>query len=124
MNMVLLKVMSNGKSVAIGDGNIASYKGQIIDVDGDGSGTTEDGYTVRDIRRRNKVKLMVKFDGLTLKEYTDLMAAIDQPEFQLTYFEGTFKTITAYAGDKNFELIKAPNEKDNRWRLDVNFIEY
>ncbi len=122
--MVLLTVISNGKKVAVGEGNITTYKGQIIDVDGDGTGTTEDGYTVRDIRRRNKVKIMVKFDGLTHKEYTDLMAAIDQPEFQLTYFEGTFKTITAYAGDKNFELIKAHNEKDNRWRLDVNFIEY
>lgn len=122
--MVHLSVMSNGKKVAIGDNHIASYKGQLIDVDGDGTGTTEDGYTVRDIRRRNKVKLMVKFDGLTQKEYTDFMAAINQPEFQLTYFEGTFKTITVYAGDRNFELIKAQNENDNRWRLDVNFIEY
>jgi len=80
-------------------------------------------YTILDVRRRNRVKLMVKFDGLTLKEYTDLMAAIDQPEFRLTYFDGTFKTITVYAGDRNFELIKANNETDSRWRLDVNFIE-
>lgn len=117
-------MVSNGEEIAIGEHRIASYKGQIIDVDGDGTGTTEDGYTVRDIRRRNKVKLMVKFEGLHLDEYTALMAAIDQPEFQLTYFEGTFKTITAYAGDKNFELIKARNGSDNRWKLDVNFIEY
>ncbi len=123
VSMVLLTVMSNGKKVAIGDNKIATYKGQFIDVNGDGAGTTEDGYTILDVRRRNRVKIMVKFDGLTQKEYTDLMAAINQPEFQLTYFDGTFKTITVYAGDRNFELIKANNETDSRWRLDVNFIE-
>lgn len=103
---------------------IASIKGQIIDVDGDGAGTTEDGYTIRDVRRRNKNKIMVKFDGLTLEEFTAIMEALDATSFKVTFFCGSYRTITAYAGDKNWEMIKCPNEEDNRWRLDVNIIEY
>lgn len=121
--MVLLKVKSNGEEVAIGENRIATYKGQLVDINGDGAGTTEDGYTVLDVRRRNRVKLMLKFDGLKQEEFTALMSAIDQPEFELTYFDGEFKTVTVYAGDRNFELIKANNERDSRWRLDVDFIE-
>ncbi|MCM1277343.1 MAG: hypothetical protein NC299_18620 [Lachnospiraceae bacterium] len=109
--------------VAIGENRIATYKVQLVDINGDGAGTTEDGYTVLDVRRRNRVKLMLKFDGLKQEEFTALMSAIDQPEFELTYFDGEFKTVTVYAGDRNFELIKANNERDSRWRLDVDFIE-
>lgn len=52
------------------------------------------------------------------------MCATDSESFELTYFCGEYKTVTAHVGDRNFELIKASNEQDNRWRLDVSFIEY
>lgn len=124
----LLKILpeggAEGDEIPLGYGNIGSYKGQLIDIDGDGAGTTEDGHTIRDIRRRGKAKLMLKFDNLTTAEFSALMKAISRDKFQLTYFCGEFKTISAHAGDRNFELIKASGEKDGRWRLDVNFIEY
>ena len=104
--------------------HIVSYKVLMIDVDGDGAGTSEDGFTIRDVRRRNKVKITVKFDGLNLTEFTELMTHIDGVSFSIIYFDGSYKTITAYAGDRNFELIKAANELDSRWKLDVSFIEY
>lgn len=110
--------------ILVGYGNIASYKVQLIDIDGDGAGTTEDGYTIRDIRRRGKAKLMLKFDNLTTEKFMALMKAISQDSYQLMYFDGEFKTITAHTGDRNFELIKAVDETKGRWRLDVNFIEY
>lgn len=125
MSMVLLTVKtSDGKQTSIGEGNITSYKGQLIDIDGKGAGTSENGYTLRDIRRRNKAKLTVKFEGLTQEEFSHLMSAIDSDRFELTYFCGTYKTITVHPGDRNFELIKAPSPSDSRWRLDVSFIEY
>lgn len=124
MSMVLLTVKNGDKQIPIGEGNIESYRGQLIDIDGSGAGTSENGYTIRDVRRRNKAKLMVKFDGLTKDEFTAIMEAIDSDRFELTYFCGTFKTITVHAGDRNYELIKANNSEDNRWRLDVDFIEY
>ncbi|MDE7362828.1 MAG: hypothetical protein K2N38_12945, partial [Oscillospiraceae bacterium] len=95
-----------------------------IDIDGDGAGTTEDGYTIRDIRRRGKAKLTVRFENLTTPKFTALMKAISNDEFKLTCFIGEYKTITVHSGDKNFELVKAKNEAVGLWRLDVNFIEY
>lgn len=113
-----------GEPIPIGYGNISQYKGQLIDIDGDGAGTTEDGYTIRDIRRRGKAKLTVRFENLTTPEFTALMKAISNDEFKLTCFIGEYKTITVHSGDKNFELVKAKNEAVGLWRLDVNFIEY
>lgn len=104
--------------------HISTYKGQLIDIDGDGAGTSEDGVTIRDIRRRNKCKLTVKFEGLSQTEFSELMEAIDSESFELTYFRGTFKTITAHAGDRNFELVKAAGDQVSLWSLDVSFIEY
>lgn len=124
MSMVLLTIKNGETQTPIGEGNITSYRGQLIDIDGSGAGTSENGYTIRDVRRRNKAKLMVKFDGLTQNEFTAIMAAINSDKFELTYFCGTFCTITAHAGDRNFELIKARSSEDSRWRLEVNFIEY
>ena len=121
---VLLTVISEDDEIPIGNVNITSYKGQIIDIDGEGAGTSEDGYTIRDVRRRNKHKIMVKFEGLTQEKYAALRKAIDSEKFQLKFLDGEFKTITAYAGDRNFELIKATKEKDSRWNLTVDFIEY
>lgn len=117
--MVIIKV--NDKELP---GTIVSYKGTLIDVDGDGTGTSEEGTTIRDIRRRNKSKLMLKFDGLTCKEFTEIMTAIDAAEFQVTYFCGNYRKITAYAGDKNWEAIKVQSSSESRWKLDVNLIEY
>lgn len=104
--------------------HITSYKGQLIDIDGDGAGTSEDGVTIRDIRRRNKGKLTVKFEGLSQSEFAEIMTAIDSESFELTYFCGTFKTMTAHAGDRNYELIKAVGTQTSLWNLDVSFIEY
>ena len=121
---VLLTVIYEDSEIPIGYGNITSYKGLVIDIDGDGAGTSEDGYTIRDVRRRNKHKIMVKFEGLTRKKYTALRKAIDSEAFDLKFLDGEFKTITVYAGDRNFELIKAIKEEDSRWNLTVDFIEY
>ncbi len=104
--------------------HISAYKGQLIDIDGDGAGTSENGVTIRDVRRRNKCKLTVKFEGLSQKEFTELMDVIDRESFELTYFRGAFKTITAHAGDRNFELVKAAGDTVSLWSLDVSFIEY
>lgn len=117
--MEILKI--NGKAYP---GKITSYKGTRIDVDGDGAGTTESGYTVRDVRRRNKAKLMVKFENLSQEEFSNLMAAVEADEIKVEYFCGKYQTITAYAGDRNWELIHADDEKNNLWRLETSFIEY
>lgn len=41
------------------------------------------------------------------------MEALDSASFEVTFFCGSYRTITAYAGDKNWEMIKCPNEEDN-----------
>lgn len=118
-DMDLIKI--NGKAFP---GTVTGYKGTMIDVDGDGTGTTESGYTIRDVRRRNKSKIMLKLENLTQSEFTEVMTAIDAVKFEVTYFCGYYRTVTVYAGDKNWELIKAKDTKDSRWKLDVNLIEY
>lgn len=96
----------DGEPIPIGCGNIAQYKGQLIDIDGDGAGTTEDGTTIRDIRRRGKAKLMVRFENLTTPEFTELMKAISRDEFPLTYFIGEYKTIKAFLNVLIYSIAK------------------
>lgn len=117
--MEVLKI--NGKAYP---GKITSYKGTRIDVDGDGAGTTESGYTVRDVRRRNKAKLMVKFENLSREEFSNLMAAVEADEIEVEYFCGKYQTITAYAGDRNWELVHASEGSGSLWKLETSFIEY
>lgn len=105
-------------------GAVTSYKGTRINVDGDGTGTTESGYTIRDIRREGKNKIMLKLDRLTQEEFSALMTALKPARIEVEFFCGEFRTMTAYAGDINWELIKAKNENDNRWRLETSLIEY
>lgn len=116
MNMIFI----NGKALPK---KMADYNGLLIDVDGKEAGETEDGHTIRDVRRRNKGKIFLKFDGLTLDEFTEIMTTIDAPSFQIKYFCGKYRTITAYAGDKKWALIKSSSQNETRWRLDFNIIE-
>lgn len=120
--MNLIKIKSGEEYIV--PKHITSYKVLLIDIDGDGAGTSESGVTIRDIRRRNKCKITVRFEGLPLAEFSAIMSAIDSESFELVYFSGSYSTITAYAGDRNFELIKAKDETDSRWKLDISFIEY
>ncbi|MBQ8171765.1 MAG: hypothetical protein IJZ95_07255 [Oscillospiraceae bacterium] len=122
-NFSILSIKT-GEDTSLALSHIVSYKVLLIDVDGEGAGTTEDGTTVRDIRRRNKAKITVRLDGMTLEEFTAVMSAINSDSFECTYFHGEFSTIIAHAGDRNIELIKAANDKDSRWRLDLSIIEY
>lgn len=105
-------------------GTLVTYKGVMIDVDGKGAGTTETGKTIRDVVRRNKNKLMLKFDGLTLDEFSELMDMIDAPEIEVTFFRGKYITIKAHVGDRNWEGTKVTSETESRWRLEFNIIEF
>lgn len=113
-------VKINGK---VFPGTIAGYKGTMIDVDGDGTGTTENGVTIRDILRRDKSKISLKLDGLTQEVFSEIMTMLRSDSIEVEFFCGYYNTMTAHAGDKNWELIAA-NENDSRWRLEVNLIEY
>lgn len=123
-DFALIRIKSGEELISVGHKHITGYKVKLIDLDGDGAGTSEDGYTIRDIRRRNKAKLTVRFDGLTRDEFSAVMSAISPTEFELTFYDGDYRTITAHTGDRDYELIKAASEQDSRWRLDVSFIEY
>ncbi len=105
-------------------GTITTYKGTIIDVDGKGAGTTETGKTIRDVLRRNRDKIMLKLDGLTLEEFTEVMDMINAPSVEVTFFRGTYITITAYVGDRNWEGYKVTSETESRWRLEFSLIEF
>lgn len=118
-DMTIIKI--NGQAFS---GAVTSYKGTRINVDGDGTGTTESGYTIRDIRRQGKNKIMLKLDGLTQEEFSAIMTALKPARIEVEFFCGDFQTMTAYSGDINWELIKAPNENDNRWRIETSLIEY
>lgn len=104
-------------------GTLVTYKGTVIDVDGKGAGSTENGKTIRDVRRRNRNKIMLKFEGLTLDEFSEIMEMIDAPTFEVTFFRGKYITITAYAGDKNWEGTKVTSPTESRWKLEFNIIE-
>ena len=110
----------NGKAFP---GTLVGYKGKLIDVNGDGAGETENGVTILDVRRRNKGKVMLKFDSLTLEEFSEIMEMINASTFEVRYFCGFYIDITAYAGDKDWELIHASSRSDSRWKLEFSIIE-
>lgn len=121
-DFALLKIKVGEEFMPIA--HITQYKVQMIDLDGDGAGTSEDGYTIRDVRRRNKAKITVKLEKLNFTEFTNFMSYIDFETFEITYFAGAFKTITAHCGDRDIELLKAIREDENLWNISLSFIEY
>ena len=52
-----------------------------------------------------------------------ILAAVSSDSFTVTYFFGTQKTATMYAGDKSCQLLRV-NNNDARWNIGFDLIEF
>ena len=89
------------------------------DLDGEGTERNANGKMVRQVIRRNVVKIEIEFAPMTTLEINEILNAFDKEKFQFTYpdpMDSTLKTITAYCGDRSaslrivdYEVKKLPN---------------
>lgn len=78
------------------------------DLDGE-SERNADGYLVRQIIRRNVVKVELEFPPMSTSEINEILAALNSPEFSFTYpdpLTGSSNTITAYCGDRQLGYMR------------------
>lgn len=78
------------------------------DLDGE-SERNADGFLVRQVIRRNVVKVELEFPPMTTDEIKPILAALNSPEFSFTYpdpLTGTTNTITAYCGDRQLGYLR------------------
>ena len=80
------------------------------DLDGEGSERNANGILVRQVIRRNVVKISIEFPPMTTNDIAEVVRLFNQPKFQFTYpdpllgqGDGTH-TITAYCGDRSLDI--------------------
>lgn len=81
------------------------------DLDSENSGRAADGILVREVLRRNVIKIELEFAPLTSTKLQTILSMIDSTSFQFTFRDpknpnNTERTITAYAGDRSMELMR------------------
>jgi hypothetical protein len=99
----------------------------IQDLDSEeGTGRNQTGTMFRD-RVAVKRTVHCEWGILTRTEMAALLSAVSAPSFSLTYPDpqtGSFKTITAYVGDRVPAMCTAINDADWTWiGLSVDFVE-
>ena len=77
------------------------------DLDGEGTERNVNGVLVRQVIRRNVVKIEIEFAPMTTDDIHYIMAAFDKEKFSFTYPDprtGQSNTITAYCGDRSVDI--------------------
>lgn len=78
------------------------------DLDGE-SERNADGYLVRQVIRRNVVKVELEFPPMSTTDINNILAALNAPEFSFTYpdpLTGSSNTIRAYCGDRQLGYLR------------------
>ena len=123
----------------IGNINLHPSKATVSyqDLDGE-SERNADGYLVRQVIRRNVVKIELEFPPLPTGELNKILKALDAPEFEFTYpdpLTGISTPIRAYCGDRQmgfmrlgaggtYKVNNIPYDGDLYDGLRVSIIEY
>ena len=77
------------------------------DLDGEGTERNANGVMVRQVVRRNVVKIEIEFAPMTTLDINLILNAFNKEKFEFTYpdpMDSTLKTITAYCGDRSASL--------------------
>ena len=107
------------------------------DLDGE-SERNADGYLVRQVIRRNVVKVELEFPPLSTDKINEILVALNAPEFEFIYpdpLTGTDQKIRAYCGDRQLGYMRIgggstymrgniPQDGDLYDGLRVSIIEY
>ena len=85
----------------------SSFSVTYQDLDGEGTERNANGILVRQIIRRNVIKIEIQFAPMTTEEANTIINLFNKEQFQFTYPDplySTNRTITAYCGDRNVNL--------------------
>jgi len=93
-------------------------------IDAASSGLNDFGYMTREIVRRNVAKISVEWSMLTSEEFEALVAQLEQDEFTVVYYYGTYKTAQMYCKTLSSSMQHAVSDTDVRWQLSCTLEEY
>lgn len=93
-------------------GNLPVYPSKATisyqDLDGE-SERNADGYLVRQVIRRNVVKVELEFPPMTTDKINEILVALNAPEFEFIYpdpLTGASTPIRAYCGDRQLGYMR------------------
>ena len=100
-----------------------TYSVEYNDLDSDDTGRSEDGMLHR-VRVRGRVaKIKASWKQMSQENADLLLGAIAPDSFSVTYYFGTQKTATMYAGAQSCELIRV-NNGEAKWNIGFDLIEF
>lgn len=100
-----------------------TYSVEYSDLDSPNTGRSEDGLLHR-VRVRSEIaKIKVGWKQLTTEKANIILNAIASESLSVTYYFGTQKTATMYAGNKSCELIRV-NYGQGKWNISFDLIEF
>jgi hypothetical protein len=100
------------------------YDPKLSAIDASSSGRNDAGIMTREVVRRNVANISVGWDMLTNAEFETLMSVLDNDEFTVNFYMGTYKTANMYHGDLSISMVCVPKENDVRWNISCTLIEY
>lgn len=107
--------------------NIENWKLKSENIEGDGSGTAENGDKILDIRAKDMVTINATFSGLDIGQYTSIMELLNTDTITLTFWRGYYTTAVFAIDSVESELLKSeqrPNtQTSNRWEVSVTFVQ-
>ena len=100
-----------------------TYSVEYNDLDSDETGRSEDGKLHRKRVRSNVAKIQVSWEQLTQDKADLILNAIDPASFSVSYYFGTLKTATMYAGNRKCKLLRI-NYNQPKWDISFDLIEF
>lgn len=99
------------------------YTVTLSDLDGSGTGRTEDGTLIRERVRGGVAKIGAAWSALSTAQCAQILNATAGDRFTVVYFFGEQRTATMYAGDRTARVIAA-REGRAVWEVSMNLIEF
>ena len=100
-----------------------TYSVDYQDLDSSDTGRSEDGTLHRKRVRGGVVKIKATWELLDTTQAEMILAAVSPESFTVTYFFGTQRTATMYAGDRSCQLLRV-NNNQAKWNIGFDLIQF
>lgn len=99
------------------------YSVEYNDLDSSDTGRTEDGMLHRVRVRHDVVKIKVSWEQVSTETANLILGAIAPDSFEVTYYFGTQKAATMYAGNRSCDVLRI-NYNQAKWNISFDLIEF
>lgn len=100
-----------------------TYSVEYNDVDASDTGRSEDGMLHRSRVRQGLAKIKLEWRQINTDKAQIILNAIVPDSVSVTYYFGTQKTATMYAGNRSCELVRV-NYEQAKWNISFNLVEF